>query len=153
MIDNSSISNSDSMKASITTFSFTVVVNDGPSFFRASRGLGQHDFLSPLLFIIVMEALHRLLEKARDIGDVVVGSGDHPVEVMHLFFTDITLIFYQSDKRMISNLRCIFLCFQAISRLNINLNKLELVKLRDRGDGDRLVVALGVILQSCQSST
>lgn len=41
------------------------------------------------------------------------------------------------------NLRCILLCFQVISGLNINLQKSELVMLRSKGNGDQLANALG----------
>lgn len=57
--------------------SFAVMVNgDSSSFFKASCGLKLGDPLSPLLFIIVMEALIGLLERARDVNmfkGVIVG--------------------------------------------------------------------------------
>jgi hypothetical protein len=53
----------------ISTVSFSVMVNGTPDgYFRNSRGLRQGDFLSPLLFVIVMEAFSRMLEKAVDEG-------------------------------------------------------------------------------------
>lgn len=44
---------------------------------------------------------------------------------------------------MILNFRCVILCFQVVSGLNINLNKSELVKLADKGDKNRLATVLG----------
>lgn len=41
---------------------------------------------------------------------------------------------------MILNFRCLLLYFRIIFGLNINMNKSEMVKLGDRGDGDRLAV-------------
>lgn len=68
------------MYSCITTFSFAVIVNGGPSvFFKASRGRRQRDLLSLHLFIIVIEALNRLLERAKEFElsrGVVVGRGD-----------------------------------------------------------------------------
>lgn len=55
------------MKVCVTTTSFTILVNGGLSnFFNVSRGLQQSDPLSPILSIIVMEALNKLLNRAHE---------------------------------------------------------------------------------------
>lgn len=59
----------------------------------------------------------------------MVGKGDNKVEISHLFFVDDTLVFCQPHERMILNLKCVLLSFQAVYGLNIELNKSELVKL------------------------
>lgn len=68
------------MKLCMSTTSFAVIVNSGPSdFFTASSGLRQSDLLSPLLFIIAMEALNGLLCKADELQllkGVLVGRRD-----------------------------------------------------------------------------
>lgn len=47
----------------ISSTSFAVIVNGGPStFFKASRGLCQGDLLS-LIFFTIMEAFSRLMER------------------------------------------------------------------------------------------
>lgn len=58
-----------------TTPSFAVMVNGGIILlFQVIQGR-QEDSLSHLLFIIVMEALHNLLEKAKEVGFVdMLGS-------------------------------------------------------------------------------
>ena len=81
----------------ISTAQFSVLVNGTPcGFFPSSRGLRQGDPLSPFLFIIVMEALSRLLARARDGGFISgfdVGRINH-ISISHLLFADDTLILY-----------------------------------------------------------
>ena len=81
----------------ISTAKFSVLVN-GTScgFFPSSRGLCQGDLLSPLLFIIVMDALSQMLTRARDGGFIsgfAVGRIT-PIITSHLLFVDDTLILY-----------------------------------------------------------
>lgn len=84
------------MKSCVTTTSFVVLINGGPStFFTASKGLRHGDPFSPLLFILVMESLNGLLRRATDLHllqSVSVGHRENKTVVSHLFFTDDTLI-------------------------------------------------------------
>lgn len=49
--------------------SFSIIVNGAPKvFFSSSKRLRQGDQLSPLLFVIVVEGLSRMLQKANEVG-------------------------------------------------------------------------------------
>lgn len=82
----------------ISTVRFSVMINGEPTgFFSSSQGLRQGDPLSPLLFILVMEAFGRLLNMSVA-GDFIrgfnVGRGmDMGSSVSHLLFADDTLVF------------------------------------------------------------
>lgn len=53
----------------MSSASFLVLMNKTPTdFFQSSRGLRQGDPLSTYLFVMVMDALSRLLVKAREGG-------------------------------------------------------------------------------------
>lgn len=84
------------MKCIFST-SFAVMVNGHPStFFKASRGLHQGDHLSPVLFLSVMMAFSRLMERAGDLNllkGVEVGRGKERVRSSHFFFANDALTF------------------------------------------------------------
>uniref|UniRef100_A0A2N9F0T2 Reverse transcriptase domain-containing protein n=1 Tax=Fagus sylvatica TaxID=28930 RepID=A0A2N9F0T2_FAGSY len=120
----------------ISTARFSILVNRCPSgFFRSSRGLRQGDPLSPLLFVIVMEALSRLLDRAvREglfSGFLVGTSAGNSLMLSHLLFADDTLIFCGADSDQVTNLRHVFTWFEAVSGLKINLSKSEIVPIGD----------------------
>ena len=49
----------------LSTVRFSILINGSPcGFFKSSRGLRQGDLLSHLLFVLVMEAFGRMLDKA-----------------------------------------------------------------------------------------
>ena len=82
----------------ISTASFSVLVNGSPTgFFRSSRGLRQGDPLSPYLFVLGMEALSSLINRAVRgsfvSGCRIGGRGGVGIQVTHLLFADDTLVF------------------------------------------------------------
>ena len=71
-----------------------VLVNGSPTFdFRCEKGLRQGDPLSPFLFLIVMEALSWILNKAKEVGEFTgINFTDHEADITHLFYADDALI-------------------------------------------------------------
>ena len=49
------------------------------------------------------------------------------VNISNFLFADNNLVFYEAKPNHLSYLRALFLCFEAVSKLKINLTKLELV--------------------------
>jgi hypothetical protein len=132
----------------ISTIHFSVLVNGSPSgFFQSYRGLRQFDPQSPLLFIIVIEALSRLLERAVG-GDflpgfTIRGTLGSTMTISHLLFLDDTLIFYGADPEQVRHLKGVFVWFLALLGLKINLGKFELVLVGAVADVEVLSETLG----------
>ncbi|KAK2653765.1 hypothetical protein Ddye_013621 [Dipteronia dyeriana] len=108
----------------------SVLVNGSPTKeFGISKGLRQGDPLSPLFFNIVVEALNRLLLKARDLnfvkGKVLGREGIH---LSHLQFVDDTIMFIEAKEYSVINVRRILRCFEIGSGFKINFHKSILVK-------------------------
>ena len=87
-------------------------MNGSPcGFFKSSRGIQQGDPLSPMLFVIVMEGLSKMLDKAIGAGMLsgfaVNRNVNNPLLISHLLFADDTLIFSEADSVHIAHLRSI----------------------------------------------
>ena len=111
---------------------FSIIINGSPQgFFASSRELRQGDPLSPLLFVLVMETLSRLMDRASGGGYISgfsVGPVDRtPMMISHLLFADDTLLFCNSDQNQLEHLRAVFSWFEAVLGLKINLSKSEMV--------------------------
>ena len=80
----------------LSSVSYSILINGRPrGKFSRSRGLRQGDPLSPFLFIIVVDVLGRLVDKAI-IDDAFKGFkvGKDKVEVSHLQFADDTFLIF-----------------------------------------------------------
>jgi len=107
---------------------FSVLVNSSPTgFFSSSRGLRQGDSVSPLLFVVVMEALGRMISTLASGGFLSCFCVGTWIGISHILFADDTLIFYGANSNHLSNLRCLVLFFKAVWGLKMNLAKLESV--------------------------
>ena len=94
------------IKACISTVKFSVLVNESPAcFFCSSCRIRQGDPLSPLLFLLVMEALSRLLKRTEN-GGFLCGfqAGSHRqggVHISHLIFVDDTILFCDASREQL----------------------------------------------------
>ena len=76
---------------------FSVLVSGSPhGLFGSSRGIHQRDLFSPLLFVNVMEALSKMMEKAVGEG-LLVGlsmgrAGRNNLLIFHLLFLDTDIL-------------------------------------------------------------
>jgi hypothetical protein len=137
----------------ISSVRFSILVNGSPcGFFQSSWGIRQGDPLSPLLFVIVMEALSRLIDKASGVGLLsgfpVGREAFDPLKISHLLFADDTLIFYEANPDSLTYLRVMLTCFEATSGLRVNLGKSELVQVGEVPHLEELADILG-----CKTAT
>lgn len=133
---------------------FLILIDGSPhGFFGSSRGLHQGDPLSPLLFVLIMDAFSRMLSRAMEgsflSGFRVDNLNNSPLEISHLFADD-TLIMCDVDVDQIHNLDHILLCFEAISGLKVNLQKSELVVVGEVPYIEGLANILGCNISSLQ---
>ncbi|KAL5566826.1 hypothetical protein UlMin_029990 [Ulmus minor] len=116
------------MRGCISLANFSIMINGKPrGRFGASRGLRQGDPLSPFLFILVVDILGRMMDKAVRIGEVKGFKVGREEEVVsHLQFADDTLFLLEPDKSNIEKVNTILKFFSMCSGLKINMNKSSL---------------------------
>ena len=106
----------------------SVLVNGSPTFeFQCEKGLRQGDPLSPFLFLVVMEALSGLLNKAileEEFEGLKVGR-EGPL-LTHLFYADDALIMGEWSRNNIEKMARILRIFYMCSGLKINIHKSSL---------------------------
>ncbi|WMV29386.1 hypothetical protein MTR67_022771, partial [Solanum verrucosum] len=116
------------IKYSLTTVKYSVLINGGPvGFFSPQKGLRQGDPLSPFLFILAMEGLGKMLQKACQLqwieGFKVGSPTGNNVTVSHLLYADDTLLFCGADRSQVIKLNLILHIFEAVCRLHTNMSK------------------------------
>ncbi|KAJ0780408.1 putative RNA-directed DNA polymerase [Helianthus annuus] len=107
----------------------SVLVNGSPTFeFGCHKGMRQGDPISPFLFVIVMEALSCMFNKASSLGIVKgVSLPNEGPTITHLFYADDAIIMGEWSKDNIRNVVRILKCFHVCSGLRINLGKSNLI--------------------------
>jgi hypothetical protein len=71
------------------------------------------------------------------------------IDILHLLFADDTLTFNGVDPNHLRHLQCLFLCFEAISGLKVNLAKSVLVHVGHIVDVDGLAGIMGYGVSPC----
>ncbi|KAM0052219.1 putative RNA-directed DNA polymerase [Helianthus debilis subsp. tardiflorus] len=103
----------------------SVLVNGSPTFeFRCQKGLRQGDPLSPFLFLVVMEALSCMVNKACSVGrfkGVKLPNGGPTVS--NLLYADDALILGEWEEGNILTVARMLRVFYACSGLKINIHK------------------------------
>ena len=132
----------------LSTVHFSILINGSPhGFFGSSRGLRQGDPLSPVLFVLIMEAIGRMLDKVVHEGRLssfhVGNSVGRSLVVSHLLFVDDTLIFCDANIDQMLILLMALIWFEAVSSLKVNLGKSKLVAVGTIHNFELLVTILG----------
>ncbi|MFS7889004.1 putative RNA-directed DNA polymerase [Helianthus anomalus] len=106
----------------------SVLVNGSPTFqFNSEKGLRQGDPISPFLFLIVMECLSWMLERAKSIGELKgINFLVDDMDINHLFFADDALIMGEWSRDNLQSTARILRVFYLCSGLRINLHKSNL---------------------------
>ena len=133
----------------ISTTSFSILINGASAgFFRSARGLRQGDPLSPYHFVLGMDILSRLINKAVKgnflFGCKIGGGGEEEeLELSHLLYADDTLLFCKDNLDHLTCLGWILMWFEALSGLKINLGKSEIFPIGGRENVEALMTKLG----------
>ena len=79
----------------VTSVTYSLLVNGEPcGNIKPSRGIHQGDLLSPYLFLLCLEGLHRMIHKAAINGDIQgVSICRNGPKLTRLFFADDSLLF------------------------------------------------------------
>ncbi|XP_016185460.1 uncharacterized protein LOC107627112 [Arachis ipaensis] len=117
------------VKECVGTASMSILINGSPSKpFKMDRGLRKGDPLSPFLFVLVVDVLHRMVGEAvrnKHILPLLIGKDN--IELSHLQFVDDTILFCPPEEETIRNYARLLRCFEMMSRLTINFDKSSLI--------------------------
>ena len=132
----------------ISTATFSVLVNGSlAGFFGSSRGLRQGDPLSLYLFVLGVDALSLMIDKAAEGGYIsgyIFKERDNIVkQITHLHLADDTLVFCKDAEEHMTYLCWILAWFEALLGLNINLEKSSLLPVGKVDDVEGLAFELG----------
>lgn len=92
-------------------------------YFRSKRGLRQGDPLSPYLFVMAMNCLSLLLDKAAEEGEFGYHHHCRESKLTHLCFADDLLIFCDGSAESVKNVLQVLHRFKSLSGLSVNISK------------------------------
>lgn len=112
------------IKVILESTRMSILVNGSPTReFGMSRGLRQGDPMSPMLFNLVAELLHLLLDKATELGfskGLILGTSP---PISHVQYVDDTILFFENSVLDCQGVKLILRLFQISSGLKINFRK------------------------------
>ncbi|XP_058765341.1 uncharacterized protein LOC131638809 [Vicia villosa] len=112
------------MKLLVFSSKMSILVNGSPTKeFEVSRGLRQGDPLSPFLFVLVTEALSRLVRKSVEGGEFQSFTFRDSCKVDILQFADDTLTVGNGNWKHVWALRAVLRAFELVLGLGINYQK------------------------------
>ena len=128
--------------------SFSILINGtSAGFFQSTRGLRQGDPLSLYLFVLGMDILSRLINKAVKgnflFGCKIGGRGEEELELSQVLYADDTLLFCKDNPGHLAYMGWILMWFEALSGLKINLGKREIFPIGGRENVEALMTELG----------
>lgn len=112
------------IKKCIELASFSIQVNgELADYFNSKRGLHQGCSLSPYPFVICMQVLSKLLDKAATERRIEYHPYCKELKLTHICFADDVLVFSSGKKGSIEGILEVFQEFAKLSGLNISLEK------------------------------
>ena len=108
----------------IQSTTFAVLTNGSPSgFFRPTRGIRQGCPLSPFIFLLVADALSRLILKARREGRITGLKVSRTEEVTHTLFVDDVLLFGIGEEENLKEYAVLIEKYKKAIGMMINIEK------------------------------
>ena len=134
-----------------------MIINGSPAgFFKSSKGLRQGDPLYCYLFVLGMEVFLLPFDKAQMGGFLsgydIRGRNVVTMNISHLLFVDDTLVFCKDFEEQMVSLSWILLCFEALSRLRVNLDKSAILPVAEVQNLNQLACELGCGVGSLPST-
>ncbi|WZY89463.1 hypothetical protein YC2023_046198 [Brassica napus] len=112
------------IKTCICSPSFSVSINGVSSgYFKGKTGLRQGDPLSPILFVMMMNVLSWMLNKAAAEGSFAYHHDCSHLQLTHLCFADDLLIFLEGTEDSLTGVLAVLSEFEHMSGLAVNIEK------------------------------